>query len=313
MTESNEEFRVDFAGIGVAKSGTTWLSHCLREHPEVCMAIGKETNYFIQDHPLSDLPVQGYLGRSHYDEGYEWYQSRFEHYEPGQKRGEFSVAYLGADESPRMLKEHNPQIKLICIYRNPVDAVYSAYHQLNRIQPIHDPVEVFVDKHADLLHYFNYHQNTQHFLKFFPREQMLLMPFEDVKEDPEGTYIRVCRFLDVDDAHRPEGLHQRINPSRVVRSRWIRDFRSLMTATFNANGMTRQIRKGIMRSGLGRPLLKLIRLNEKPGKYEPMSPQMRAQLSERFRDENEKLADLMDRDLSHWNQPAKTTREKVAV
>lgn len=305
----NEPFLVNFAGIGVAKSGTTWLSHCLREHPQVCMAAGKETNYFIEDHPLASLPVQGYLGRSHLHEGFDWYKSRYEHHEPGQVRGEFSVCYLGAAETPGMLRDHNPAMKLICIYRNPVEAVYSAYHQLHRIQPIHEPMEVFIEKHSDLLEYFNYYTNTKRFLDVFGREQMLLMPYEDIKDDPEGVYVRVCRFIGVDDTHRPAKLHERVNPSRVVRSRFVRDVRSVLTATFAATRVTRQIRRGLMRSGVGRPLLNLIRMNEKPGHYEPMSPEMRKQLTERFRVESEQLAELMGRDLSHWNREPDVTAE----
>ncbi len=37
---------VDFIGIGAARSGTTWLTHCLRAHPQLCLSEPKEVRYF---------------------------------------------------------------------------------------------------------------------------------------------------------------------------------------------------------------------------------------------------------------------------
>ncbi|PON15180.1 hypothetical protein C2W62_25225 [Candidatus Entotheonella serta] len=38
--------RPTFIGIGAPKAGTTWLYHCLREHPDVFMGAVKETRFF---------------------------------------------------------------------------------------------------------------------------------------------------------------------------------------------------------------------------------------------------------------------------
>jgi len=35
-----------FVGIGVAKTGTTWLAEYLKSHPEVCFSPIKEMHYF---------------------------------------------------------------------------------------------------------------------------------------------------------------------------------------------------------------------------------------------------------------------------
>ena len=36
----------NFIGIGAPKAGTTWLARCLGEHPQVCMAAVKETEFW---------------------------------------------------------------------------------------------------------------------------------------------------------------------------------------------------------------------------------------------------------------------------
>ncbi len=106
------EFRLNFAGIGIAKAGTSWISSCLAEHPAVCMAWGKETNFFLLNHISSRLPVQTrYYGTPHYEKGIEWYRALFKHHRPGQLYGEFSNAYIGDPESARLLYEHNPDVK----------------------------------------------------------------------------------------------------------------------------------------------------------------------------------------------------------
>ncbi len=53
---------VDFIGIGAARSGTSWLTNCLRLHPDICMSEPKEIRYFNRyapqraAHPLSGAP-----------------------------------------------------------------------------------------------------------------------------------------------------------------------------------------------------------------------------------------------------------------
>jgi hypothetical protein len=114
------EFKLDFCGIGAAKAGTTWMAQCLAEHPSVCLALHKETNFFLRKHISACLPVPRYLdGMAHYDEGLEWYKRRFSHHQPGQLYGEYSNAYLADPESAGLLHAHNPGMKLLCCLRNP--------------------------------------------------------------------------------------------------------------------------------------------------------------------------------------------------
>ena len=50
------DFTLDFACIGATKAGTTWLSHVLRQHPELNVSINKGPCYFS----------------NHYELGLEW-------------------------------------------------------------------------------------------------------------------------------------------------------------------------------------------------------------------------------------------------
>jgi len=298
-----DEFRLDFCGIGVAKAGTTWIAQCLGEHPSVCMALGKEANFFLRKHISSDLPVRRYhYGVAHYDEGFEWYQQKFSHHKPGQVRGEFSNGYLADPECAGLLHAHNPEMKLICSFRNPVDAAYAAYYELSRVQPLPDTFDGALARYPHFLQYCRYHHNLQPFLKLFPRERFHLMLFDDIRADPAGAYRSIGRFLEIDSSFLAPSVSQRVNPRMVVRSRRLRNVRSGLSHFMAATPTTRRLRKGLARLGVGRLAVKLFLLNEKPGTVPPMAPETRRRLVEHFRKDNEALEDFLDRDLSHWNE-----------
>lgn len=297
------EFKLDFSGIGVAKAGTTWIARCLGEHPSVCIALGKETNFFLRKHISSILPVPPYYyTTAHYDEGMEWYQRKFAHHKPGQLCGEFSNAYLADPECAGLLHAHNPGMKLLCCFRNPVDAGYAGYYQLSRVQPLPDSFEESLERYPQFLQYGCYHQNLQPFLKLFPRENIHLMIFEDIQKDPVAFYRNICEFLGIDSTSVPEIVSRRVNPRTVLRSRAVRNLRYALRDFMGSSVTTRTVRAGLVRLGAATLARKLFRLNEKPGTVPPMVPATRRRLVEFYRKDNEALEKLLNRDLSHWNE-----------
>jgi hypothetical protein len=294
------EFKLDFSGIGAVKAGTTWIAQCLGEHPSLCMSIPKEPNFFLRKHISSCLPVPRYHeGMAHYDEGLEWYERKFSHHKPGQLYGEFSNAYLADPESAGLLHAHNPEMKLLCCFRNPVDAAYASYYQLSRFQPLPDVFEDFLASYPQLSEYGRYHHNLQPFLKLFPREQIHLMLFEDIRTDPAAFYRGICEFLEI-DFFAPQKLGQLVNPRTVLRSRTARNLRCAIASLMARSATTRRVRTGLARLGADRLAFRLFRLNEKPGTAPPMAPETRRRLVAFFRDDIEALGKLLRRDLSHW-------------
>jgi Sulfotransferase domain len=303
LGESMGEFKLHFSGIGVAKAGTSWIARCLGEHPSVCMARGKETNFFLRKHIASSLPVRRFqYGTSHYDEGLEWYKGKFSHHRDGQLYGEFSNAYLADPESAGLLFAHNPEMKLLCCFRSPVEATYAGYHQLSRVQPLPDTFEEMLERYPQMLEYARYHHNLQPFLKLFPRERFHLMLFEDIKTDPVALYQGICRFLGIDPSFVPQAVNQRVNPRTVLRSRALRNLRCAIADLMSSTPVTRKLRAGLVKMGAARAALKLVHLNERPGKVPPMAPDTRRRLVELYRKDTEALGELLQRDLSHWNQ-----------
>ena len=90
----------NFIGLGAPKSATTWLYHCLREHPEVFVADSKEVMFFDYG------DIRGRL---------ETYEKHFKWAGDAKAIGEFSTRYLASTRAPapsRRMEAHETGTKV---------------------------------------------------------------------------------------------------------------------------------------------------------------------------------------------------------
>jgi hypothetical protein len=103
-----------FLGIGVSRSGTTWLHQLLEGHPEVYVPRRKELAFFSK----------------YYNRGLEWYEGFFPSDTEARRYkavGEITPIYWFHPDCPRRIAKVPSITKLIMIVRNPVDRAYSDY------------------------------------------------------------------------------------------------------------------------------------------------------------------------------------------
>lgn len=103
--------------VGAQKAGTTALWSYLDDHPEACMAWGREVHLF----DLMDTP---YVQRERLDQFYAGY---FQHYDGEALRGESTPAYLFHPTALSEIKRYNPDMKLIVLLRDPIERALSHY------------------------------------------------------------------------------------------------------------------------------------------------------------------------------------------
>ncbi len=192
---------IDFIGIGAQKSGTSWAYACLYEHPEICAPV-KEIHFF---------------SRPRYSEGIPWYEHHFRNCTEGRLRGEFSTSYLYSVEAPERIAAAYPQAKIIAILRNPITRAYSQYRNAIKAGEIPDTLsfETYSTQEVSVRDQGLYAAQLDRYYARFPKEQMLVLIYEDIKKDPIGFMRRIYEFLGIDASFVSSMVHDEINVART--------------------------------------------------------------------------------------------------
>jgi hypothetical protein len=234
----------DFLIAGVPKAGTTALHAALVQHPGLFLPAVKEPKFFLSD---GCPPVTGGPGDVQTYQEHVWrrteYEALFDPAPPGAVRGEATPFYLYDLAAHDRIRSLVPEAKLILLLRDPVDRAHSNWtHLWNAgLEPEADFLTACLAEEerraagwADFWHYVSlglYGRQVQHLYKLFPREQVLLMRYRDLKDAPAATLGRVCDFLGV-----PTGALTSI-PKENVNRHVVED-----------NGVNRVLR-GLLRAG----------------------------------------------------------------
>ena len=126
----------DFLIVGPQRTGTTWLFHNLKSHPEIFLPKEKELYYFstlgMPDHRRFRFPyLEDYLGvmadtpRSTFKRNYDSLRKVGRFYSP-RIRGEATASYAALPEEViREIATLNPEIKAILMIRDPLERAWS--------------------------------------------------------------------------------------------------------------------------------------------------------------------------------------------
>ncbi len=284
-------------GIGAAKSGTTWLSDCLREHPQVCMSEPKEVNYFNESISPADTLLYKYKRNPHFRKSLQWYFRHFSHSKPDQLKAEFSVIYLSDKTAPVKIKETFPDVKLLVCLRNPIDRAYShywMYHSYFKVEK--RSFEEAINHDTMYLDAGFYSQQLKHYLSFFDKSQIHLILFDDIKANPESEFKKVCEFLNIDSTFVPSALRKKSNESKISR------FKKFPIITESISRTLSLLKLGFLLQGIRKLGIKkfIMALGTKKTSYPPMNPETRPYLFNLYQRDIEDLQSMLNRDLSKW-------------
>lgn len=291
--------------VGAPKCGTTALYEYLRPHPNIFMPKIKEPHFFAKDlgtYPRIKTPQ-------------EYAEIFAESTEQHLRVGEASVYYLRSSVAIPDIREFNPDAKIIAMFRNPVEMVYSFHSQLlyvaeesesdfetawrlqeRRSRGLDLPPR---SRGSFLLQYAQLGQfgtQTQRLLSTFPRPQVKLILFDDFAASPQTVYDELIDFLGIPHDHRT--VFPRVNDNKRARIDWLRRFARKPPPVLRS--AIRSLKQAVGAEGISAAKRKIVDLNMVKERRPPLSPEFRAELVEAFRDEVALLARLLDRDLSHW-------------
>lgn len=266
-----------FLIVGAMRAGTTSLASMLRAHPDVYVPERKEIHFFNRE----------------WAKGTEWYRRQFAGARGESAIGEATPSYMYVTEGPERMASVLPDARLVATLRDPVDRAWSHYWRgrawgLERLD-FRQALEAEPDRlRAHDGHHFayidrgRYLRQLQDLCRFYPRESLHVVLFEDLVSTPAQTFWEVCRFLGVDDTFEPAKLGDRTAPFVAARSARI----SRIARTIRPRWLRRAIKLLNQRRGVS---------------YPKMTAELRAETAARFAEDNAALAAWLGRDLSRWS------------
>lgn len=229
----------NFLIIGAARSGTTALFSLMQQHADIYLPAAKrpEPHFFYKN--------------AEYAKGLHYYEQRYFSGWLGQRAvGEASTSYVFGSEVPRRIRAHLPDVRLICLLRNPIERAFSSYWHTVRSGleklSFEEAIASEAERKAGLagtplgeiapFAYVErglYHGQLVRWLDVFDRSQLHIVIFEDFVATPARSMAGMARFLGV----RPEGFggHElaRENQSVPAGARMTRSMRDCLAGRFS--------------------------------------------------------------------------------
>lgn len=294
---------------GGPRCGTTALYTYLSEHPQIFMSEVKELNYFATDFP----GVQKIAFKT-VDDYHKVFAKADERH---LGVGEASPFYLFSQVAFKNMLAYDPKAKVILILRNPVDFIES-YHQLNLSLLREDEPDLAkawdlqaerkLGRHipsgargTELLMYGEVGQfgrYVERLLAIFPREQVKIFLYDDLRADTRAVYEELLAFINVPSDERtkfPPVNANFENKSKLLARLFhppqpVYNFFMKVISLFGV-GFMKQVSLVYNR---------IERLNTTRATRKQIDPALRARLLAHFRPDIDKLSALIGRDLSSW-------------
>ena len=270
----------DFLVIGNIRSGTTWLDNNLREHPEIFLPRGVKGTHFFSNR---------------YEKGINWYESHFKRIPDNKKAiGEVSPLYLSSELAAKRIKKNLPNVKIISIIRDPMESVWSHYlRELRQGRTKHE-FDKAIKENPDLINFHLHYINLKRYFDLFNKNRIMVMLFDDIKENNKLLIKNVFDFIGVDSMFVPKNLDKRINAAKTIRfpfiAKFLNDFRWWLRS--NRLYWVVNIVKKVH-------LLELFFAKGQP-KNINFKKEYKIIIKDIFEEDVKKLSKLINRDLTKW-------------
>lgn len=200
-----------FLGVGPPKCATTWLDSVLRNHSEIFLPTDQKEVFFFD---------------KFYDRGEQWYANLFKGTDQYIATGEISTSYILKSETIERIHQFDSDLKIIILFRNPVDRMISNYRMFVENGRTILPFEEAIKNQQVLIKYSRYAQLLSHVLEYFPPDQVFVGIYEEILSDTttmKEFLQSLLNFLEV-DASNCEALidTKRVRSTKgAPRSRWL--------------------------------------------------------------------------------------------
>jgi hypothetical protein len=234
---------IGFLIIGAPKAGTTSLFEYMRAHPQIHMPAEKEIYFFNMDR--------------NYRRGWDWYLSTMSRDAPsGAICGEATTEYMSGvpyedatsggrgvpatrqrdrkaleEVIPRRIQRALPDVRLVCVLRDPVKRAYSHYRMMalrnvesrsfgQAIDELMEPraleqTRIMRSRVNGYIVNGEYSRLLDGFLRVFRREQLKVIFSDDLAEQPAATVADVFGFVGVSAGFVPANVNTRYRAAAI--------------------------------------------------------------------------------------------------
>ncbi|MEO9323933.1 sulfotransferase [Nocardioides sp. C4-1] len=172
-------------GIGAQRSGTTWLTDLLTQHPQVGLGTnGKKEQHLLQKVADRRVPEADYLDLFPAD---------------GVRRGDWTPQYLRHASVPAAAARLLPDVPVLVVLRDPVERFRSAMRlaatreAAGNPSPWPYPVPITVQTWTGM-----YADQLDMWAAAVGRDRMHVLVFEQARTDPQATLDRLWSVLGLD-------------------------------------------------------------------------------------------------------------------
>jgi hypothetical protein len=192
----------NFVHIGAPKAASTWLWKVCGEHPDIYVPEAKPVNFFVAE----------------YHKGIDWYESTHYGAWNGEKAvGDLSNGYMAYERALERCARHLGHAKILMTVRPPIERSFVHWgHFMWRRKFTPEQVmsmeQIF--KRGGFLHFMLwlgpslYAMQLKRVYRYFPKEQVKILWYEELEEDPDSFLTDFFEFLEVDPNFRPGILNR---------------------------------------------------------------------------------------------------------
>lgn len=213
--------------VGAAKAGTTSLYYYLKSHPAVFGCPIKEPHYFGSDirwknfrkdyKRNTSFDVEKYLSANKLQFRHNGFVSLLNNYEALFREAtnekyllDASASYLYSKKAAKEIHNFNPDAKIIIILREPVDRTLSHYFMdLSRSAQQENDILKGLKKDYyssqkgwGISHLYIelslYLDQIQRYIEVFPDDQLLILDYEELKDNRKLFLNKIFVFLELD-------------------------------------------------------------------------------------------------------------------
>jgi hypothetical protein len=172
----------NFLYIGPDKAGSSWLHEVLLRHPQIFLSEAKDLYFFDR----------------YYDRGLDWYRAQFARAtDDHEVVGEVCQDYLFHPEAAQRIKRDLGNVRLMVTLREPAARAYSSYLYMLKHGEEPGTFREALTRRPELLDHGRYGAALSRYLELFPRSDLHVALFDDLRRDPQAFIDDVLAFLEL--------------------------------------------------------------------------------------------------------------------